>query len=233
MATTWSEVINENALVIIDDVRLQKDLNTSAAQFLRKMSLYVEMALPLMSRPPQLITYLQEGYVKPEYDDCEWVSTADSVSAEQTVVETGKTGYELCSICIVTENGTVYTPYTLATYDAETGNVTFPKQEKEGIEYVMDFYTDGEFNDLTPSMRRLLALAIAYVWDERFTRNWLNMQMKIKDSSFDTVNESNYIDKTNERMRTNKALLEAELRKYEQDVAYVNTVKGKDRMIWL
>ena len=233
MATTWSEVITDNALVIIDDVRLQKELNTSPAQFFRKMSLYVEMAVPLLSKPPQLINYLAEGTVKPQFDDSEWISTVESVSAESTVVDTEKIGYDLCSVCVVSADGKSFTPYDLATYDAETGEVTFPKQEKEGIEYVMDFYKDGEFNDLTPTMRRLFALAIAYVWDERFTRNWLNMQMKIKDSSFDTVNESNYIDKTNERMKTNKAMLEAELRKYEQDVAYVNTVRNNKQTVWL
>ena len=34
-------------------------------------------------------------------------------------------------------------------------------------------------------------------------------------------------------MKTNKAMLEAELRKYEQDVAYVNTVKNNKQTVWL
>ena len=230
MATNWSELITDNALVLIDDARLRKELATSPAQFFRKMSLYVEMALPLLNRPPQLFDYIKREMVEPTFDDFEWTSTAESVEAEQTEVDTEKIGYELCSVCILDEEDGTLMPYGLATYNAETGIVTFPKQEKEGIIYCMDFYNDGSFADLTESMRRLFALAISLVWDERFGRNWLNMQMKIKDASFDTVNESNYIQQTTERTARNKSLFNSELRKYEQDVAYKNTVKNKDNI---
>lgn len=227
MATKWSEIITDNALVIIDDARLRKELVIDPAQFFRKMSLYVEMALPLLTRPPQLFDYLKSEMTKPSFDDYEWESTEQSTIDEQTVVETGKIGYELCSVCVMDESNTEMYQYVLAEYNAETGNVTFPKQEKAGIQYIMDFYNDGEFADLTESMRRLFGLAIALVWDERFSRNWLNMQMKIKDESFDTVNESNYIQQTTERQVRNKSLFDSELRKYEQDCAYKNTVKNK------
>ncbi len=227
MATTWSEIVTENAMVFIDDIRLDKELAISPAQYFRTMSLYVKNAVPLLSRPPQLFTYLKDGMVEPTFDDFVWESTQESTEAEQTVVPTGKIGYDLCSVCVVSDDGKEYFPYNLATYDSVTGNVTFPKQEKEGIEYVLDFYTDGTFNDLTETMRRLFGLAISLVWDERFSRNWIANQMKIQDESFKTVNESNYMQQTTERKKKNIEAFEGELKKYEQDVAYNNIVKNK------
>ena len=227
MATNWSEIITENALVFIDDIRLSKELAQSPAQFFRKMALYVENAVPLLSRPPQLFTYLKESMVDPSFDDFEWVSTQESTEAETTVVDTGKIGYELCSVCYFDEDGTELYPYTLATYNSETGKVTFPKQLQEGIVYTIDFYNDGTFADLTETMRRLFGLAISLVWDERFSRNWLANEMKIQDESFKTVNESNYMQQTTDRKKKNTDLFNAELKKYEQDVAYNNIVKNK------
>lgn len=225
MATTWSDIIVNNAMVVIDDVRLTEELEIDAAQFFRRMAMYFSMALPLVSRPPELYQYLTNGLIEATYTDSEWVSTAESLEQE-TEVDTGAVGYELCSCVLrtISAGEVILTPYAV-TYDAETGIVTFPKQDSEGAEYILDFYTDGKFaNDLTETQKRIIGLAVAIVWDERFTRNWLNMQMKIKDSSFDTVNESNYLEKTTYRMKENRAAFNDELRKYEQDIAYTRVV---------
>jgi hypothetical protein len=125
------------------------------------------------------------------------------------------------------------TPVSGVTYDPETGTVVFPKQETVGLEYNVDFYTDGSFYyDLTEAQKRLLGLAVGVVWDERFSRNWLNLTMKVKDASFDTVNESNYMREVQNRLFMNRHLLNDELRKYEQDVAYKNTVTPKTQLRW-
>ena len=67
-------------------------------------------------------------------------------------------------------------------------------------------------------------MGIAIIWDERFTRNWLDMTMKIHDDSFTVANESNYIKETTARLVKNRAEFAGELQKYEQDCAYYAVV---------
>jgi hypothetical protein len=177
-----------------------------------------------------LDSYLNYELVKPEYDDYLWTSDGEST------VETGKIGYELfsCSIREVDDSGVVTsTPVSNVEYDVETGTVTFLEGTTAGTVYNIDFYTDGSFYyDLTEAQKRILGLAIGVVWDERFSRNWLNITMKVKDSSFDTVNESNYMREVQNRLFMNRHLLNDELRKYEQDVAYKNTVTPRAQIRW-
>lgn len=171
--TTWSEIITGYAMVVIGDERMTDDLATDAALFFRRMSIWLKMAMPMLNRPPELLTYLSEGRTNPVYADAEWVSTQESTTRE-TVVETGKAGFELCScvIAISARNGDVtFVPYTDFSYDPETGNVTFPQQDNAGTEYRLDFYTDGAFaHELTETQKRLLGLAVAVTWDNRFNR---------------------------------------------------------------
>lgn len=220
--TSWASVITDAAMVYIDDVRLTEMLEVSPAFFYQKMSFYVTNSMPMLNRPPELLKYIQKDMVQPSYGAYGWLSTAESLTTE-TAVDTGCIGYELFS-CLIREEddagNVTFTPYADAVYDGETGIVTFPVQTAEGVEYSMDFYTDGSFADLTPTMMRLFGLAIACTWDERFSRNWLNIQMKIKDESFQTVNESNYMGTVQARLLQNRQALNDELRKYEQDCAY-------------
>ena len=222
MATTVTEVISQ-ALIFIDAVRLTEILQVSPARFYRKMSAYVQAAMPLLNRPPELYGYISSEYVEPTYDASEWTSTYDSIGT-QTVFESGMTGYELCSVTQRSADGLYEMPYTDFTYDPETGYITFGAQAQKDIQYEIDFYTDGSFADLSYTMMRLFALAVTTVWYDRFSNNWLNMQMKIHDSSFDTVNESNYIEKMTFRNKETKQAFAAELHKYEQDVAYNRTI---------
>lgn len=227
MATAWADIVAA-AMVQIDDVRLQDQLSTSPAQFYRRMAAWIKQAMPLLNRPPQLLAYLKKDMVAPEYADAEWVSTAESMTAE-TTLNTGAIGYDLFSVVQVIEQdqGVVtYAPYAEAQYDPETGDVTFPVQSAEGISYVLDFYTDGTFQDLTDTQIRLFALAVAVVWDERFTRNYLNLQPKIHDSSFSTVNEATYTEKVSKRLHDNRIMFNDELRAYEQLCAYARAFQN-------
>lgn len=232
MATAWADIICNRAMAVIDDERLTEELALNPARFLRRMSLYMEMAIPLMSRPPELLDWLQTDLVTPLYGDFQWVTTEQSTS-EETTLDTGMTEYETvsCNLRTMTPAGDVLlTPYTDFTYNEETGEVTFPAQAEAGLEYDLDFYKDGSFaQDLTDRQQRLLGLAIASVWDERFSRNWLNIQMKIKDSSFNTVNESNYMKELTARLRSNQSALHDALRRYEQDCTYDAAVRHGDR----
>ena len=235
MGTPWTEIICNYAMPVMDDVRLIDQMGENPALFFRSMALYMDLAIPMVSRPPELDTYLNYELVKPVYDDMIWRSTSESLEGE-TTVETTMTGYDLfsCSLREVDESGVVTsTPVSGVTYDPETGTVVFPQQETVGLEYNVDFYTDGSFYyDLTEAQKRILGLAVGVVWDERFSRNWLNLTMKVKDASFDTVNESNYMREVQNRLFMNRHLLNDELRKYEQDVAYKNTVTPKTQLRW-
>lgn len=235
MGTPWTEIICNYAMPVMDDVRLIDQMGENPALFFRRMALYMDLAIPMVSRPPELDSYLNYELVKPVYDDMIWRSTSESLEGE-TTVETTMTGYDLfsCSLREVDESGVVTsTPVSGVTYDPETGTAVFPQQETVGLEYNVDFYTDGSFYyDLTEAQKRLLGLAVGVVWDERFSRNWLNITQKIKDASFDTVNESNYMREVQNRLFMNRHLLNDELRKYEQDVAYKNTVTPKTQLRW-
>ena len=229
--TGWSDVITA-AMTIIDDARWRDDLATSPAIFYRAKADYVRAAMPKLNRPPELYAKLLAGMEEPAYDEAGWTSTAASMSA-QTTVNTGKTGYALCSVAAYSADRTKLSAYTDFTYDAETGDVVFGLQSAEGIEYTIDFYTDGEFPDLTPAQTDLFALAIAIVWDMRMDRNWLNLQMKIHDSSFSTANEGNYAEKINQRLMRNVQMFRDALNKYEQDCAYRGRFQNRNSSVVL
>lgn len=220
MATNIAEIIGE-AMIYIDDVRLQEQLETNPALFYRRMSAYVSAAMPMLTSPPELYDHISGQYVEPTYASYEWVSTQQSVTSE-TEVDTGCIGYDLCSVIIRSDDGLYANAYTQATYNAETGIVTFPIQEFAGANYEIDFYNDGSTADLTLSMKRLFGLAISIVWNERLYNDWLGITPKIKDSAFKSQTESTYVDKLNDRLVTNRQAFQDELKKYEQVNAYRN-----------
>lgn len=222
--TSIAEIISE-AMIYIDDVRLQEQLRSNPALFYRRMSAYVSAAMPLLNSPPELYHFVSKDLVMPTFDSTGWVSTEESTIQDTNEVDTGMTGYDLCSVVIRSEDGMYTEPYTGYEYDSETGIVTFPIQQTSGIEYEIDFYKDGEVAELTFTMKRLFGLAIAIVWDERLDHAWLALTPKVKDSSFQTVNESNYMDKLAIRRVTNRQAFQDELRKYEQNNAYVNVFR--------
>lgn len=229
MATTWAE-IDAAAMVLIDDIRLTEQMEISPALYYRRMSLFVQAAMPMLSRPPELLAYLRRSVVQPEYTDYEWVSTENSTSGD-TVVATGAIGYDLCSCVInelLTDGRVLQTPYAV-TYDAETGNVTFPQQSAAGIVYQLDFYKDGSFAVLSDIQIQLFASAVALVWDERLERTWISVTPKINDSSFSTVNEANYLEKGSQRLLRSRQNFHEAIKQYEQLCAYTGTVSNTYR----
>ena len=222
--TTWSEIITA-AMTIINDVRWREQLEISPAQFYRAKSLFVKEAYPMLNRPTELLEYLTESVTEPSYTSYSWTSDEQSL-VSTTAVNTGAINYDLCSCVAVSQNdaGDVsYTPYADVQYDKTTGTVTFPVQDATDLVYELDFYTDGTFADLSDSQMRLFSKAIAYIWDERFNRDYLTDVMKIKDSSFATANESQYMRDKQARQDKNKQAFTDELRAYEQTCAYNRT----------
>lgn len=229
MATAWSEIIRL-AMVRIEDVRWNDELSISPAIFYRAKSDFVQSAIPMLNQPPKLLLYIQTGLVSPRYESAEWTSTPESTEAEATV-RTGITGYELCSVSQMSPDGNTMTQTSIgSSYDAETGEITFPVQTEAGISYSIDFYTDGQFQELSVYMKNLLAMATAVVWDERFNRNWLDMKPKIKDSSFQTINEANFMSKTSERLQNSRMNFYGELRRYEDTCSYLASIPEAARI---
>ena len=230
MATGFTDIITA-AMVIIDDIRWRDDLAANPAIFYREKADWVVKALASLNRPPELGEYLQQTMTAPAFADYEWTSDAASTSAE-TVVATGKTGFDICSVSVYNAAKTKLTRYAEAeaTYDKTTGNVTFPVQSAAGISYTIDFYTDGTFggnNVLTVRQMELFSLAVAVcVWDQRMDRNWLNIQAKDHDSSFNPPSEGTYTEKVNQRLMRNIQLFNDKCSKYEQDCAYRHRFRG-------
>lgn len=233
MGTRWSEIVTGDAMVFIDDVRMEEELAVNGALFFRKFSLYVRQAIELLNRPPELGVFLETGLQPPTWADGTWTSTPESVGQE-TVVETGLVGYELFS-CVKRERdkrGVVrVSPYPGAAYDKDTGQVTFPAQAAAGTTYDFDLYNDGQFaGELTGRQRSLLGRAVALVWDERLDRTWLNLQPKIHDSSFNVGNEGSTTRASTARLSANRSAFFGALHKYEQDCAFASTVpQGRRR----
>lgn len=218
--TSFSEIITA-AMQVIDDVKWREELRTNAAQFFRAKSQTVLFSLPLLSKPPELLSYLENGMTAPGYDDMEYTSYSGAEKGESVTIQTGKIGFSICSASMRSEDGTEAYPADVE-YNADTGEATLTLAASGAQEYSLDFYRDGGVKDLTATMLRLFSLAVAVTWDERFQRDWLANTMKIHDASFETVNESNYMDKTNARYLANKQAFEDELRDYEQKCAYAS-----------
>lgn len=231
MATGWSDILTA-AMVIIDDIRWRDDLATDPALFYRAKSDYVRSALAKMNRPPELYAYLLSGKSEPQFAATEWTSDEQSMEQE-TEIDTGFIGYDLCSVAAYSADGTKLTAYTDCEYDPETGFLAFGVQPSAGITYSIDLYTDGEFPTLTPAQMDIFALAVAIVWDQRMDRNWLNLQAKIHDSSFTPPSEGTYAEKINQRLMRNIQLFCDALTKYEQDCAYYGRFKQGDSSIIL
>ena len=223
--TQISEIIND-AMVIIDDVRLSQQLSENPALFYRRMNEYVGLSVPLMSSPPELYTYVSSGYSMSLFADSMWLSTPESTT-QAAEYDTGYKNFDLCSVSLMSADMKHSTPYSGAAYDPETGIVTFPIQPSEGLTYEIDFYKDGSFSDMSPQIKRLFALAVALMWNERLNNEWLSIHPKIKDSAFDTVNESNWIDKMTFRSKELRREFSDEIKKYEQMVAYERVVHNR------
>ena len=143
------------------------------------------------------------------------------------MIETGITGFEICSAGVIEEDdlGTpVYVPLDI-TYAPETGSVTVNQVVEGGRSVQFDFYTDGYFeNDLTDEMKNILGLCVQYVWERRFNNDFLPRTPKIKDDSFDAGNESNWIAKGTERLKTIYGQLNSALVSFEQGLAAMETL---------
>lgn len=233
MGTSWASVITDDALLLINDIRLNGELAENPALFFRKMAFYMKSAIPRFNRPPEIKSQL--AYTEPVYD-----SMTYSVVEEQTAnftVSSEKTGFELMCAGIMSEDvygNPVYTPFSGAEYDPETGDITVTASSDApvaaGTVLSFDFYTDGEFDyDLTDGQRRILALCLQYVWEQAFADDWLNRAPRAKDRSFDAGNVSSQTRANTERLSAIKRTLDDEMTGYAQSCEYMQAVHESGR----
>ena len=224
MVTTYSEIICDYFMVQQEDTRLQDELNENPAAFFRKMALYMKNAIPLFNRPPEAQQWLSRTE-EPDYTD--WETVTENLLESGTVLYTGKTGYELCSVGAMTTDDVGMPSYqrVSADYDPETGNVTLQEIVEAGVKVTCDFYSDGEFEYvLSEEMKNILGMCVQYVWERRFNNDYLTRVPKVKDDSFNIGNESNWIAKGTERLRVMYAQMNSALRSFEQGLAAMETL---------
>lgn len=233
-ATMWSEIIMNYGNLFVDDVRNQESYNTNPAAFLNESAYYLVASIPRFNKPAEIQSYLgtQSPYQFGEYI---WVVPTpvnpvegETTTTTPTVVNTMLPGYSLCSVVIRATDqfgNPVDTSYLYASYDAQTGEVTFPAGLVFGTEFVIDLYLDGYFiNPVSQEMKRILGLCFQEAWENRFTGNWLARAAKPTDRSFSPPNEANWTRAQEEKRRSLTASLNEELNRYEQNCAYRGTV---------
>lgn len=226
--TSWAEILCGHAMVLMDDLRWQEELERNPARFLREKSLYMKLAIPRFNRPAEIISYLTAHSTEPRYSDFLW-TVPDEIGAAPVEVDTGQLNYELCSVVIRSQDvfgNPVETPYRGAVYHPESGIVSFPADVEAGTVFDMDFYTDGQFGyELTAEMKRILALCVQVVWENRFSSEWLTRSAKVQDKSFSIPNEANWTRAQEEKRKSLEASLNSELRQYEQNCYYRSTIQ--------
>lgn len=218
--TLFSTVIVEAVTVYLNDDRLLDDLGTNPALLLRKMTGYLKSGVARFNKPPEMLDYL--AYTDAQFGD--YRVTLENDLPAGSPLSTEKTGFELCNVtvCTVDKFGDpVFSPQPSATYDPETGDITFQSDVAAGTTLDVDFYTDGFFkNTLDDTQMRLLCLCIQIVWEFRFANNWLNRQPKVRDRDFSPVSEASTTRSDTERYREWNIRLNDELEAYAQNVFY-------------
>lgn len=218
MATKFSDIITNFAMHFIDDARWQEELATNPAQFFRAKTRFLIGAIPRFNRPANIVAYLCD-YTDAIFADYSY--TVESHGPDALVIDTGLTGFELCSVGTVETLGTggvTYTPIPYE-YNPETGEVTISNPPGAGTIINIDFYTDGQFtNDLDLTQKRIMGLCVAVDWYYKFANNYLNVANLIQDKSFSRNSVSEHIRVNTDRFRMLDGDLSSELLRYEQSL---------------
>jgi hypothetical protein len=217
LAVTFSQILTQYVMQEVNDINWTRELEMSPARFFRAKSDTLISSIPLFNRPPEVQSWLT--YTNPSYDD--YLYMVEHNESGPVTIETGKTGYELCSAVLVTTDATGFTAYTplTADYDIQTGNVTISGSVKSGDKIDIDFYTDGVFDyELTPEMCEIIAQCVGVKWFNRnFGNDWLDNKQKIKDKSFDIGSTSAQMTAVSARKKEIRLALNDRLLHFEQN----------------
>lgn len=232
MGTQFEPIETMAMTYIKNDISLDFDLKNRLPVFYWRMWGYMQVAIPLFNRPPEMLLRLK-NYTEPQFTDL--IYTQDDGTDEAVEIATEVTGYDLCSAGIVAEDEYgewSYTPLE-SSYDSETGVVTIPNGLESGTEVQLDFYTSGAFEStLNATEIEILAFAINDVWEHRFDNNVIERISKIRDSSFTTISEASQTQANTARQKLVDSQLFAKMRAYQDNLEYMRLTNNGQQITW-
>ena len=237
MATPILKVITEYCAIQVEDINLQTLAQEDPPLYARRMWGHLRAGIPLFTLPATMQTYLLGTETNPKLTEpkCDsYLYTVEIEAVENITIELGDEyiGYELfcCRLRTYDDFGNVILTNTdIASYDPEAGIVTLQasveKPIPQGMEFDMDFYTDGAFaNTLSPEMMSILGDCFAVIWQTNFNNNFLSNVSKVEDPSFKEQNRANKIRSDTERLQAMRTQLAEQMRRYEQNLVQHKTI---------
>lgn len=212
------EPIMEAAMIWIrGEPSLDFDRTHRLPLFYRRLWGYMQAAIPLFNRPPEMLVTLRR--LSPPRFGSKTLIVPPSGELQ------GITDFQLCSAVKIEtdELGDPYAvPLTLRSYDPETGLLTVEEELTPGDRLELDFSSSGSFtDDLDPEACQLLAFCIYDVWEHRFANNFLERTAKLRDSTFSTVSEASMTQANTARVAEADRRLSDLLRTYADNLEYI------------
>lgn len=228
MSTAWEGIEIQAMQYINNDLSLDWDRKNRLAVFYNRMAGYMQWAISYFDRPPEMPAKLSNA-TEPEFEDMEYSPETDmSAEGDGVSIETGYTGFDVCSTGFAGTDpygNPTYTP-VMSVYDSESGTVILNTDIKAEQVLSINLYKSGEFEaELSRTEQSILAFAIYAAWEHRFDNNALERTAKIRDAAFTTISEASHMQANTARQKQVMEELYAMLRQYEMNRAYLEVVK--------
>ncbi len=224
MSTAWEPIETQAMTYIKNDLSLDWDMKNRLAVFYNRMAAYMEWAIPLFNRPPEILLKLRV-ITAPDFEDVDYTPT--EAQEAPVTIETGLTGFDICSCGLVAKDqfgGVEYTPVSCV-YDSASGDVVVNTALTAEDTLSINLYKSGAFAaDLNRTEQTILAYGIYAAWEHRFDNNAIERTSKIRDSSFTTISEASQTNANTARQREVMQQFYGMLRHYERNRNYIETV---------
>ena len=92
MGTSWESIETRAMTYIKNDLSLEWDMKNRLPVFYNRMRAYMMEAIPLFSRPPEMLLKLKD-YTEPLFSALSYTQETDESAG--ITIETGETGYEI------------------------------------------------------------------------------------------------------------------------------------------
>lgn len=224
MSTAWEPIETQAMTYIKNDLSLDWDMKNRLAVFYNRMAAYMDWAIPLFNRPPEMLLKLQ-NLTAPDFEDVDYTPTEKQEAP--VTIETGLTGFDICSCGLMGKDqfgNVTYSPVSCV-YSAETGDVVVNIDLSPVDTLSINLYKSGEFAaDLNRTEQTILAYGIYAAWEHRFDNNATERTSKIRDSSFTTISEASQTNSNTARQKEVMQQFYGMLRHYEENRNYIATV---------